>query len=72
MDGGPRVRTDIEALPHLLWSAEGSLIHRVCVLALSSGSGGATTILVFTAAVALVWAWPAAVSVKPYHGVEVA
>jgi len=34
--------------------------------ALSSGSGGATTILVFTAAVVLVWAWLTAVSVKLY------
>jgi hypothetical protein len=38
--------------------------------ALSSGSGGATTILVFTAAVVLVWAWLTAVSVKLYRGVE--
>jgi len=39
-------------------------------MALSSGSGGATTILVFTAAVVLVWAWLTAVSVKLYRGVE--
>ena len=39
-------------------------------IALSSGSGGATTILVFTAAVVLVWAWLTAVSVKLYRGVE--
>jgi len=38
-------------------------------LALSSGSGGATTILVFTAAVVLVWAWLSAVSVKLYRSV---
>jgi hypothetical protein len=38
-------------------------------LALSSGSGGATTILVFTAAVVLAWAWLTAVSVKLYRGV---
>src|SRR5258705_70206 len=38
-------------------------------MALSSGSGGATTILVFTAAVVLVWAWLAAVSVKLYKAV---
>src|SRR6201988_5219753 len=38
-------------------------------MALSSGSGGATTILVFTAAVVLVWAWLTAVSVKLYRGV---
>ena len=36
------------------------------LMALSSGSGGATTILVFTAAVVLVWAWLTAVSVKLY------
>jgi hypothetical protein len=35
-------------------------------VALSSGSGGATTILAFTAAVVLVWAWLTAVSVKLY------
>jgi hypothetical protein len=35
-------------------------------LALASGSGGAATILVFTAAVVLVWAWLSAVSVKLY------
>ena len=39
-------------------------------MALSSGSGGATTILAFTAAVALVCAWLTAVSVKLYRGVE--
>jgi hypothetical protein len=38
-------------------------------MALSTGSGGATTILVFTAAVVLVWAWLAAVSVKLYKAV---
>jgi hypothetical membrane protein len=37
---------------------------------LSSGSGGAGSILVFTGAVVLVWAWLAAVSVKLYRGVE--
>jgi uncharacterized protein DUF998 len=35
-------------------------------LALSSGSGGATAILVFTAAVVLVWAWLSATSIKLY------
>jgi hypothetical protein len=35
-------------------------------MALSSGSGGATAILVLTAAVVLVWSWLSAVSVKPY------
>ena len=39
-------------------------------VALSSGSGGATPILVFTAAVVLVWAWLSAMSVKLYRGVE--
>jgi hypothetical protein len=39
-------------------------------MALSSGSGGAATILVFTAAVVLVWAWLTAVSVKLYASVE--
>jgi hypothetical protein len=39
-------------------------------MALSSGSGGATTVLVFTAAVVLVWAWLTAASVKLYRGVE--
>ncbi|HKP39746.1 DUF998 domain-containing protein [Mycobacterium sp.] len=38
-------------------------------IALSSGSGGAATILVFTAAVILVWAWLTAVSVKLYRTV---
>jgi hypothetical protein len=41
-------------------------------MALSSGSGGATTILAFTAAVALVWAWLTAVSVKLYRGAALA
>jgi len=38
-------------------------------MTLSSGSGGATAILVFTAAVVLVWAWLSAVSVKLYKTV---
>ncbi len=42
------------------------LVFAASFLALSSGSGGATTILVFTAAVVLVWAWLTAVSVKLY------
>jgi hypothetical membrane protein len=37
-------------------------------LAMASGTGGAATILVFTAAVVLVWAWLTAVSVKLYRG----
>jgi hypothetical protein len=36
-------------------------------LALSSGSGGAPAILVFTAAVVLVWAWLTATSIKLYR-----
>jgi Protein of unknown function (DUF998) len=47
------------------------LVATCCLLgAWSSGSGGATPILVFTAAVVLVWAWLSAVSVKLYRGVE--
>jgi hypothetical protein len=38
-------------------------------MALSSGSGGATAILVFIAAVVLVWSWLSAVSVKLYKTV---
>jgi hypothetical protein len=38
-------------------------------VALASGSGGAATILVFTAAVVLVWAWLSAVSIRLYRGV---
>ena len=38
-------------------------------IALSSGSGGGATILVFTAAVVLMWAWLSAVSVKLYRSV---
>jgi uncharacterized protein DUF998 len=45
------------------------LVFAGSFLALSSGSGGAATILVFTAAVVLVWAWLAAVSVKLYRAV---
>jgi O-antigen ligase len=37
-------------------------------VALASGSGGAATILVFTAAVVVVWGWLSAVSVKLYRG----
>jgi hypothetical membrane protein len=48
------------------------LVFAASFFALSSGSGGAATILVFTAAVVLVWAWLAAVSAKLYRGVEVA
>lgn len=44
-------------------------VFAVSFLALSSGSGGAATILAFTAAVVLVWAWLTAVSVKLYRSV---
>ncbi len=37
--------------------------------ALSSGSGGAATILIFTAALVAAWVWLAAVSVKHYRSV---
>jgi hypothetical protein len=39
-------------------------------MALASGSGGAAAVLVFTAAVVLVWTWLSAVSVKLYRGVS--
>jgi len=39
-------------------------------VALASGSGGAATILVFTAAVVLAWAWLSAVSIELYRGVD--
>jgi hypothetical protein len=45
------------------------VVFAASFMALSSGSGGATTILVFTAAVVLVWAWLSAVSVKLYRSV---
>jgi hypothetical protein len=48
------------------------LVFALSFLALSSGSGGATTILAFTAAVVLVWAWLTAVSVKLYRSVGLA
>ncbi|WP_205875586.1 DUF998 domain-containing protein [Mycobacterium camsae] len=38
-------------------------------VALASGSGGTASILAFTAAVVLAWAWLAAISVKLYRGV---
>jgi Protein of unknown function (DUF998) len=43
------------------------LVFAISFLALSSGAGGAAAILVFTAAVVLVWAWVSAVSVKLYR-----
>jgi hypothetical protein len=42
-------------------------LFAVSFLGLASGSGGAAAILVFTAAVVLVWAWLSAVSVKLYR-----
>lgn len=46
------------------------LVFAASFIGLSSGSGGATTILVFTAVVVAVWAWLAAVSVKLYRTVK--
>jgi Protein of unknown function (DUF998) len=45
------------------------LVFAGSFFALSSGSGGAAAILVFTGAVVLVWAWLSAVSVQLYAGV---
>ena len=45
------------------------LVFAGSFLALSSGSGGAATILVFTAAVVLAWVWQTAVSLRLYRGV---
>ena len=42
------------------------LVFAASFLALSSGSGGATAILAFTAAVVLVWAWLTATSINLY------
>jgi hypothetical protein len=44
------------------------VVFAASFLALASGKGGATTILVFTAAVVLAWAWLSAVSVRLYRG----
>jgi hypothetical protein len=44
------------------------LVFAGSFMALASGSGGAATILVFTAAVVLAWAWLSAVSVELYRG----
>jgi Protein of unknown function (DUF998) len=46
------------------------MVFAVSFVALSSGSGGAKSILVFTAAVVLVLAWLTAVSVQFYRGVQ--
>lgn len=45
------------------------LVFAGSFFALSSGSGGAGAMLVFTAAVVLIWFWLAAMSVKLYRGV---
>jgi Protein of unknown function (DUF998) len=45
------------------------LVFAGSFLALASGSGGAVSVLVFTAAVVLVWAWLTAVSIKLYRNV---
>jgi hypothetical protein len=44
------------------------LVFAGSFMALASGSGGAATILVFTAVVVLAWAWLSAVSVELYRG----
>jgi hypothetical protein len=46
------------------------LLFASSFLALSSGSGGTVSMLAFTAAVALVWAWLTAISVKLYRAVD--
>ena len=46
-----------------------AIVFAVSFLALSSGQGGAVTILFFTAAVVLAWAWLTAISVKLYRAV---
>ena len=43
-----------------------AIVFAVSFIALSSGQGGAVTILFFTAAVVLVWSWLSAISVKLY------
>jgi hypothetical membrane protein len=45
-------------------------VFALSFVALSSGSGGPTSVLVFTAAVVAAWAWLAVVSVKLYRTVE--
>ena len=44
-------------------------VFAVSFVALSSGNGGAATVLMFTAAVVLAWGWLTAVSVRLYRGV---
>ena len=46
------------------------IVFAASFIALSFGSGGAATIVVFTAAVVAVWAWLTAVSVELYRSVE--
>ncbi|MFI5509746.1 DUF998 domain-containing protein [Mycobacterium sp. NPDC051804] len=46
------------------------IVFALSFIALSSGSGGATTVFSFTAAVVAVWAWVSAVSAKLYGSVE--
>jgi hypothetical protein len=55
--------------PSLAWfSRITGVVFAGSFMALASGTGGAATILVFTAAVVLVWAWLTAVSVNLYRG----
>src|SRR5262249_16800203 len=46
------------------------VVFGLSFVALASGSGGAVSVLVFTAAVVAAWVWLAAVSVKLYRSVE--
>lgn len=46
------------------------IVFGASFVALASGSGGATVVLVFTAAVVAAWAWLAAISVKLYRSLE--
>lgn len=46
------------------------LVFALSFIGMASGSGGATAVLVFTAAVVAAWAWLAAVSVKLYRSLE--
>lgn len=59
--------------PAWAWFSRGTgAVFAISFLALASGTGGAATILAFTAAVVLAWGWLSAVSVKLYRGVPVA
>jgi Protein of unknown function (DUF998) len=44
-----------------------AIVFAASFIALSSGTGGAVTMLIFTAAVVLAWAWLSAISVKLYR-----